>query len=156
VLITSTGEGTIGRIDVYPYDEPAIADNHVAICRLRPDVNLRYVVEFLRSEYGQIQMLRFVSGSTGQTELLIGHVKAIQIPLPPADVQDEIVRLMDEARSRQAELHESIQELVEESANAVASARQQMIVTLLGTTDLPLDVPAPSNVDGAESSDRCG
>jgi hypothetical protein len=132
VLITSTGEGTIGRIDVYPYNEPAIADNHVAICRLRPDVNLQYLVEFLRSEYGQIQMLRHVSGSTGQTELLIDHVKAIRIPSPAADVQDEIVRLMDDARSRQAGLQQNAQQLVEASANVVASARQQMMTMLLG------------------------
>jgi len=138
VLITSTGEGTIGRVDVYPYNDPAIADNHVAICRLRPDVNLRYVVEFLRSEYGQIQILWRVSGSTGQTELLIDHVKAIQIPMPPSKLQDEIVRMMGEARERQDELRESIRDLAEESANVLAIARQEMMVTLLGETEMAI------------------
>ena len=43
LLITSTGEGTIGRVEIYLYDEPAIADGHVTICRwkercLTPDI----------------------------------------------------------------------------------------------------------------------
>lgn len=96
-------------------------------CRLRPNVNLDYVVEFLRSEYGQIQMLRNVSGSTGQTELLLDHVKTIQIPLPQADVQKAIVERMKQARAIHDELQIQVRALREKSANVIAQGRQEMI-----------------------------
>ena len=94
VLITSTGEGTIGKVDIFPYDEPAIADGHVTICRLKDGVNPNFVLEYLRSEHGQIQILRYVSGSTGQTELLIGHVKSLRIPLPDPETQANVAKIM--------------------------------------------------------------
>ena len=55
VLVTSTGEGTIGKIDIYPYEEPAIVDGHVSICRLKDGISSEYLAEYLRSEHGQVQ-----------------------------------------------------------------------------------------------------
>jgi len=115
---------------VYPYEDGAIADGHITICRLRPDVNLRYVVEFLRSESGQIQMLRHVCGSTGQTELLVDHIRSLRIPIPSPEIQKEVVRLMDEARAQSDELLRRGQALREESANMIAAARQRMMIML--------------------------
>lgn len=134
ILITSTGEGTIGRVDVYrlPKDE-ALVDSHVTICRLRKGVHLRYIVEFLRSEYGQVQMLRHVSGSTGQTELLIDHIKSLQIPLPPMEVQKAVVAQMDDARKAQDDLLARAEELRSESAKTMAESRQTMM-SLLGAS----------------------
>lgn len=134
ILITSTGEGTIGRIDVYKLPkEDAIVDSHITVCRLRKGVHLRYVVEFLRSEYGQIQMLRHVSGSTGQTELLIDHIKSLKIPLPSIGIQKAIVAQMEGARKTQDDLLERADELRSESANVIAYSRQAMM-DLLNTT----------------------
>jgi type I restriction enzyme M protein len=130
ILITSTGEGTIGRVDVWQYDDIALADSHVSICRLKPEHNLHYVLEFLRSEYGQIQMLRHVSGSTGQTELLIDHIKNLQIPLPGPEVQEKIVEIMNTAKGKAAELAENAAKLRGDSANVIATARQQMLQAL--------------------------
>jgi len=125
LLITSTGEGTVGRVEIYLYDEPAIADGHVTICRLKEDVDPRYILEFLRSEYGQIQMLRHVSGSTGQTELLIGHIAALVIPLPPAETQRAIVSAMGKARFEAEELTGQADALRSNSAKVIATAREE-------------------------------
>jgi len=130
VLITSTGEGTIGRVDLYPYEESAIADGHVAIVRLKSLVNIQYIVEFLRSEYGQIQMLRFVSGSTGQTELLIEHIRRLSVPLPALDVQQAIVDQMEEARVTGEGLGKEAEGLRAERANILAIARRDMMKRL--------------------------
>ena len=135
ILLTSTGEGTIGRVDIYPYDEPAIGDGHVAICRLNPGVNLHYVVEFLRSEHGQIQMLRCISGSTGQTELLIDSLKELRIPMPGPSIQQEIVRGMDDARQMGNELMGQADTLRGESADMLARARQDMVKRLTKDSD---------------------
>ena len=132
VLVTSTGEGTIGRVDVYPYEESAIADGKITICRLRPEVNLRYIVEFLRGEHGQIQMLRHVSGSTGQTHLMPEYIGGMLVPLPPS-VQAEIVEEMDEARKTAGDLGREAEQLSEKSATILARARQGMMGRLSGT-----------------------
>ena len=126
ILITSTGEGTIGRMDRYPFQEVAIADGHVTVARLRSNVNVQYVIEFLRSEFGQIQMLRFVSGSTGQTELLVEHIKKLLLPIPSLDVQEEIVSNMIDARKKANMLEEEAGMLRQESANILAVARRNM------------------------------
>jgi type I restriction-modification system DNA methylase subunit len=131
ILITSTGEGTIGRVDIYPYGDDAIADGHVCICRLRPGINLQYILEYLRSEHGQIQMLRHVSGSTGQTELLKDHVSSLLIPFPDAQVQEEVVRIMQEARATVEQLREQAHQLSLESANQLAAARRRVIQRLM-------------------------
>ena len=127
LLITSTGEGTIGRVGVYPFDEPAIADGHVSVARLRPEVNATYVAEFLRSEHGQVQMLRFVSGSTGQTELLIEHVRGLRVPLPVSAVQERIVERMGEARVTEEELSKQAAHLRSEGVAAIAFAQSDMM-----------------------------
>ena len=127
LLITSTGEGTIGRVAIYPYDEPAIADGHVSIVRLQPEVNAQYVAEFLRIEHGQIQMLRFVSGSTGQTELLIEHIRRLRVPLPDPSVQQRAVTRMGEARTAEIDLTKKAAELRAEGTAAIAQAHSEMM-----------------------------
>jgi type I restriction enzyme M protein len=132
LLITSTGEGTIGKVDVYLYEEDAIADGHIAICRFKAEVNRDYVVEFLRSELGQIQILRYVSGSTGQTELLIDHVRNLLIPLPDKSVQEAIVARLGAVRAHSMELTERANELRAEAGTAMAMAREEMLALLAG------------------------
>jgi|GEM_PF-3063974 len=126
ILITSTGEGTIGRVVIYPYDDPAIADNHVTICRLKPGINTQYVAEFLASEYGQIQMLRHISGSTGQTELLVEYIRSLQVPLPSPEIQEKIVAEMEKVRNKIKVLNGKINNLREQSATILAQARGKM------------------------------
>jgi type I restriction enzyme M protein len=132
VLITSTGEGTIGKIAVYPYEDDAIADGHIAICRLKAGVNREYVVEFLKSELGQVQMLRYVSGSTGQTELLIDHVRSLRVPMPDDKIQKEIVKRMQVVRDRSAELSNRADALRGEGVTAMAVARKEMMELMTG------------------------
>ena len=127
ILITSTGEGTIGRVDRYMYRESAIADGHVTIVRLKSGIDVQYVVEFLRSEFGQVQMLRYVSGSTGQTELLVEHVSGLVVPMPSIATQEKIVSEMLQARSDAQKLRSQSAELEQESSRVLAVAHRQMM-----------------------------
>jgi type I restriction-modification system DNA methylase subunit len=135
VLVTCTGEGTIGRVDVYSFEEPSIADGHVAICRLRDGVNAHYVAEFLRSEFGQVQMLRYVSGSTGQTELLTRYLRLVRIPLPEPELQEEVVRMVLAAREEAQGLLLESQQTRVESARLISMAQTRMYQMIRGTTE---------------------
>jgi type I restriction enzyme M protein len=134
ILITATGEGTIGRVEPYLYDDEAMVDTHITICRIQDDVNLQYVVEFLRSEHGQIQMLRHISGSTGQTELLVDHLAALRIPMPDPDVQKKAVETMSRAREDGQALLDKAGELQDQGVKVIAEARRQMLALLAEST----------------------
>ena len=131
ILITSTGEGTIGRVVRYPYGDPSIADGHVTIVRLQSGVVVQYVLEFLRSEYGQIQMLRSISGSTGQTELLANYIQDLIIAIPSVCTQNRIVREMGEAREKYRQLRDQAHKLQDESSKILASARHEMVTRIM-------------------------
>ena len=127
----------------------------MTIVRLESAVNLDFVVEFLRSEFGQIQMLRYVSGSTGQTELLIDHIKALLVPQPLPEVQEAIVKQMKTTREMVLSLAGKADQLVTEGDALLAKARAQMAKLLAtdqsknpkgGRPDKPVKLPS-SNFD---------
>lgn len=139
LLVTSSGEGTIGRVAIYPFDDQAIADGHVTICRLKPNINKWYVEQFLKSEYGQVQMLRHVSGSTGQTELVSGAIADLRIPVPALDVQEAVVADLRLVQDQTRKLAESAGVLRQKGALLLAESRQRMIKRIAGGSDPDLD-----------------
>ena len=132
VLITSTGEGTIGKIDIYPYEEPAIVDGHVSICRLKNEISSEYLAEYLRSEHGQVQLLRHVSGSTGQTELLKGNLGSVLVPVPDEGAQAEVAEFMRDTDHSVRELRQRSEAIYLESVEMLAAARSGMVKKLKG------------------------
>ncbi|MEM2122634.1 MAG: N-6 DNA methylase [Candidatus Bathyarchaeia archaeon] len=84
ILITSTGVGTIGRVDIFNADFSCMTDGHVSIIRVRDGSRLlpMYLLYYLRSTFGQMQMERYTVGSTGQTELNDSDIKRILVAYP--------------------------------------------------------------------------
>jgi type I restriction enzyme M protein len=103
ILLTSTGLGTIGRVDILERDVPCMTDGHVSILRVKDSnhISPRYVLYYLRSIFGQMQMERYTVGSTGQTELNRNDVKRIMIIFPKTvQAQEELIKagyIMEEA-----------------------------------------------------------
>lgn len=70
VLVSSTGDGTLGKCCVFRGEMPAIADGHVAIIRVNPkEVHPEYLADYLRCGFGADQITRLFTGSTGLIEL---------------------------------------------------------------------------------------
>lgn len=69
ILINSTGDGTIGRVAVFNATFPAVVDGHISIVRFEDPDDAWYVAAFLLSELGQLQMYRYINGSSGQVEI---------------------------------------------------------------------------------------
>jgi len=84
VMITTTGLGTIGRVDLLETDEPCMADGHVSALRLRTPQQMGpdFLVHYLRSPLGQMQMDRYTVGCTGQTELHDSDLAKLQVIFP--------------------------------------------------------------------------
>jgi type I restriction enzyme M protein len=82
ILLSSTGDGTLGKCCVYDLDKPAIADGHVTIIRVNSKkINPYYLADYLRNGFGALQIQRFFTGSTGLIELTPDHVDRIIVDL---------------------------------------------------------------------------
>ncbi|GAA1971795.1 N-6 DNA methylase [Amycolatopsis minnesotensis] len=82
VLLSSTGDGTLGKSAVYDSTDPAVADGHVTILRIDPNViDPHYLADYLRVGFGRVQSNRLFSGSTGLIELTVDHANSIIVPM---------------------------------------------------------------------------
>lgn len=98
ILMTSTGRGTLGRVNIFNENFKAYADGHISIIRTIK-VDPYYMYAFLVSKYGQFQAEMAYAGSTGQIEIYPDHIEAFTIPVPSAEYQKYIRRLASEAHS---------------------------------------------------------
>ena len=82
VLLSSTGDGTLGKCCVYRSRKPAIADGHVTIIRVDlTRVVPEYLCDYLRAGLGAREIERLFSGSTGMIELTPEHVNSIFVDI---------------------------------------------------------------------------
>lgn len=82
VLLSSTGDGTLGKSAVFDLAIPAIADGHVTIIRVDTKViDPYYLCDYLRAGFGSIQIDRLYTGSTGMIELTPDQVNSIVVDL---------------------------------------------------------------------------
>ena len=87
VLVVKDG-ATTGKTGFFPYDWPAAVNEHVFILRARESVDSYYLYSVVRSAAFQEELKPFIKGIIGGISL---EVRQIQIPLPPLEVQEEIV-----------------------------------------------------------------
>jgi hypothetical protein len=90
VLINSTGDGTIGRVAVYSATFPAIVDGHITVLRFAEPDTAWYAASYLLSEDGQLQMYRYINGSSGQVEIYPQDISRIWIKPAGSKIQKEI------------------------------------------------------------------
>ena len=114
VLLTSTGDGTIGRTDLFNKNISTMADVHVIALRAKNRELLpQYLLYFLRSKLGQIQIRRYIVGHTGQTELNSSDIKNISIIYPKKLLiqRDIIKQVVGRERSAQNKKKQAEKEL---------------------------------------------
>jgi hypothetical protein len=92
IIVTATGEGTAGRVDVFVEDQPYIVTGESLLLRSR-GINPFYLVSILRAPFVTNQMLAGVRGATGQTHLYWQDIKNISIPSADARLQQEFEEL---------------------------------------------------------------
>jgi type I restriction enzyme, S subunit len=79
ILVTATGEGTIGRVCLFVKDIKCIVTGEVMVIRSLSE-NPYFLFAYLRSSICRYQLERYVRGSTGQTHLYSKDVALIPIP----------------------------------------------------------------------------
>jgi type I restriction enzyme, S subunit len=92
VLISSIGMGSIGKVSLVMDARNLITVSEVTILR-DSSVAPQFLFAYLRSEAGQRQINREITGATGQQHLLKNKVARIVIP-PPSDALCVELRLL--------------------------------------------------------------
>lgn len=92
VIVTCVG--TIGRVGVVPENCLFSPDRNLAGLRPLPSVLPRYLAAVLDTPRLQV-LMRDASGATAQPHLYLGDLRALPIPLPPLDVQEQILSHLD-------------------------------------------------------------
>jgi type I restriction enzyme M protein len=90
LLINSTGKGTAGRVTYFDLPGLYVVDSHVSILRPNSRLNSKFGLYSL-GRIGFKALESLADGSSGQIELTLDTIGEIQIPLPPIDVQQQIV-----------------------------------------------------------------
>jgi type I restriction enzyme M protein len=91
LLLNGTGVGTIGRASPYLRSGQAIPDNHVTVLRVE-GIDPIYLSVYLNSLVGQLQVERYLKGSSGQIELYPSDIAEFVIWRAPDNIQKSIHR----------------------------------------------------------------
>lgn len=92
ILISSIGQGSIGKIQLFRHGGVFATVSEVTVVRA-PDELGPVVAAFLSSKYGQVQIARYVTGATGQLHLYPSDVDRIVLPEIGAALRKKIYDL---------------------------------------------------------------
>lgn len=103
VLWNSTGTGTVGRAYLVREEDcipPKVVDSHVTIVRCAPEVDPRYLFNWIKSPAVQNKIEEMCDGTTNQIELSRTAIAATAIPVAPAAEQTRIADQLDTLLAR--------------------------------------------------------
>lgn len=114
ILIVKDG-ATTGKVGIipedYPFDEANI-NEHVFLLRVNREVNPYFVFSFLKSEAGQMQINRDITGAT-ITGIIRETTEKIKIPLPPLPIQNKIAEEVQQRMQKAEDLRKEAKEELE-------------------------------------------
>lgn len=116
IIIVKDG-ATTGKIGIVPENYPIEEVNineHVFLVRVKENANPYYIFSILKSQLGQIQINREITGGTIMG-IIRETIEAIKIPLPPLAVQNKIA---EEVKSRMKKAEQLQKEAKEELEKA--------------------------------------
>ena len=137
VLVSSTGDGTLGKCCVYrPGSQgpvAAIAEGHVSIIRVNPDqIVPEYLCDYLRLGFGAKQIERLYTGSTGMIELTPSALDAVYVHLLSGI--DEQRRVSDALRAGEAASRAAANAAEAQFDAALSEFREQTAIALRAPT----------------------
>ena len=107
ILVSSTGEGR-GKVDIYNIEDTAIADSHISIVGLDQTVNHYYVLYFMRSLLGKMQLETLEIAVKGTPEIYpeqLGQLWIIALdPKKQDEIGEEVTSELQEIQKQKAEI----------------------------------------------------
>lgn len=117
VILASTGDGTLGKACVYNQRIPAIADGHVTIVRVDTSIiDPYYLADYLRKGFGNKQVERLYTGSTGLIELTPEQVASIVVDMKDSiNEQKQVSKELRNCEKKYAKKMEEAEKLLRQS-----------------------------------------
>jgi restriction endonuclease S subunit len=106
IILTSTGEGTIGRAimflpQIYGIDKCLVTEKVTILRNIdKQKISPYYLLIFLRSKYGKPQLEIYSRGSTGRTELYPKDIAKVVVLVPEWNIQKEIEEFVKQAHQK--------------------------------------------------------
>jgi type I restriction enzyme, S subunit len=103
ILWNSTGTGTVGRAYLVAQQDcvpPKVVDSHVTIVRAVPEVEARYLFNWIKGPAVQERIVEMCDGTTNQIELSRGAIAETHVPVAPAREQSRIADELDTLLAR--------------------------------------------------------
>ena len=97
ILINSTGVGTAGRVTLFDLDGSFVVDSHITIVRLDKEKTEPNYVLYALASIGFSNIEDMATGQSGQVELSLDLIESIRIPIPPIEIQREIIADLEAA-----------------------------------------------------------
>ena len=91
LLINSLGVGTAGRVTAFDLDGDYVADSTITIFRPNNEILSEYVLVALGCGIGFKALEKMAVGATGQVSIKLDTIRNLEIPLPPMEIQRQIV-----------------------------------------------------------------
>lgn len=95
--------GKVGNVGFYGLDNKAFIGGAVGICKLKDGIVGKFVMHYLMSAEGQKYLFKSVKAAS-HVNLTVESIRDTPIPVPPIEVQKEIVRILDKFTELEAEL----------------------------------------------------
>jgi len=117
LIVASTGLGSIGKVDIIGFVpdkyEGVLTTPEITVVRIRKRKNPYYVLAFLRSPPGQVQVQSLPRGESGQLHLYPHDIANIMVPVLPLKEQKwigEPLAKAEELRKEKFKLKEKLTE----------------------------------------------
>ena len=86
--------GKIGNVGLYESEKKAFIGGAIAICKLKPNLNNKYILYYLQSKYGQQYLFGNIKAAS-HLNVTVEAIRKINIKFPPLDEQKKIVNILD-------------------------------------------------------------
>ena len=120
VLINGTGVGTIGRCAPYLYEQQALPDTEVTVLRSNK-LDSVYLSIYLNSILGQLQVEKYLQGSSGIIRVYPKDIAEFWIWEAPVDIQQSIRNKVEESHHKR----EQSKQLLEIAKTGVEKAIEE-------------------------------
>jgi restriction endonuclease S subunit len=100
VLVSSTGVGSLGKVDIYNRNEPALADSHISIIRIHAEkYEAALLAHLMRNRLVQWQIEQGLTGSTNQIDIYPNQIESLRLPRLHIDLQKELLAKITQIES---------------------------------------------------------
>ena len=124
ILIASTGKVSLGKVDIFEFEDDAIVDGHISIISVdESKYNRLFFVYYFRSILGAFQIERDFTGATNQIELYADQIEAFLIPDIRLKHQEKIADLIKKALDKQ----KTIERQIKEKQNEISKIIEEVV-----------------------------